>query len=134
MTLTLGHALEPSQVDTLALDNAARSPQIGAAAGLVQADTLALDRRGPMRPAALSPARSRLTGWTLGVIFRAADIGALAVIALAGSVIFSGGALTAASLAPFVVGAIILIWSLASLHAYDFAPRERLVGHLTRLA
>jgi Undecaprenyl-phosphate glucose phosphotransferase len=134
MTLTLGHALEPSQVDTLALDDAARSPQIGAAAGLVQADTLALDRRGPMRPAALSPARSRLTGWTLGVIFRAADIGALAVIALAGSVIFSGGALTAASLAPFVVGAIILIWSLASLHAYDFAPRERLVGHLTRLA
>jgi Undecaprenyl-phosphate glucose phosphotransferase len=135
MTLTLGHALEPSHADTLALEGAARSPQIGApAAGLAQSDKLALERRGPMRPAALSPARSRLTGWMLGAIFRAADVAALGLVAVAGSVVFSGGALTAASLAPFVVGALILIWSLASLRAYDFAPRERLAAHLTRLA
>jgi len=135
MTLTLGHALEPSQADTLALAGAARSPQIGAAAaGVAHSDTLSLDRRGPMRPMALSPARSRLTGWMLGAIFRAADVVALALIAVVGIASFSGAPFAAASFAPFVVGAIILIWSLASLHAYDFAPRESLAAHLTRLA
>jgi len=136
MTLILGHALEPSQVDTPARGVAGRAAQIGAAAAdpPPQAETLALDRRGPMRPAALSLARSRLTGWMLGAIFRAADVAALALIALAAAVTFSGGALTAAAFAPFVVGAIILLWSLTSLHAYDFAPRESLGGHLTRLA
>ena len=135
MTLTLGHALEPSQADTLTRGGAARSPQIGAVAeGLAQAETLVLERRGPMRPAALSPARSRLTGWTLGAIFRAADVAALALIALAGAVAFSGGSLAPASFSPFIVGGVILFWSLASLHAYDFAARESLAGHLTRLA
>jgi Undecaprenyl-phosphate glucose phosphotransferase len=136
MTLILGHALEPSQLDTPMRSVAGRTAQIGAAAAETapQAGAASRDRRGPMRPAALSPARSRMTGWTLGAIFRGADAAALALIAVAGGFAFAGGALSPASFVPFVVGAIILIWSLAAVRAYDFAPRESLVAHLTRLA
>ncbi|HLY80997.1 MAG TPA: exopolysaccharide biosynthesis polyprenyl glycosylphosphotransferase [Caulobacteraceae bacterium] len=81
----------------------------------------------------MSPTRSRLTGWMLGAIFRIADAIGLGVLALAAAPL-SAGRLAPASLAPFIVGALALIWSLSALHAYAFAQREGLGGHLVKVA
>ncbi|MFI4935760.1 MAG: exopolysaccharide biosynthesis polyprenyl glycosylphosphotransferase [Caulobacterales bacterium] len=86
-----------------------------------------------MRPIALTPSRSRLTGWTLGMIFRIADGLALAGMALAAARIASGG-LGPSSVTPFVIGALALIWSLSTLHAYAFAKGEALRRHLIRVS
>ena len=86
-----------------------------------------------MRPTALTPTRSRLTGWMLGMIFRVADAGALGVIALAAAPLATGD-LAAASLIPFVIGGAALLWSLSTIHAYAFYQREGLGRHLVRVA
>jgi Undecaprenyl-phosphate glucose phosphotransferase len=91
------------------------------------------DRRGPMRPAALTPTRSRLTGWMLGVIFRLADATGLAAIAVAAAPLAVGD-LETASLTPFLVGALVLLWSLSTMKAYAFARAEGLGRHLVRVA
>jgi Undecaprenyl-phosphate glucose phosphotransferase len=97
------------------------------------AEAAGAERRGPMRPAALTPTRSRLTGWMLGTIFRVADKAALGLIALSAASL-SAGPLAPATLAPFLVGAATLIWALSCLHAYSFAQRETLRRHMVRLA
>jgi Undecaprenyl-phosphate glucose phosphotransferase len=94
---------------------------------------VAAERRGPMRPTELTPTRSRLTGWMLGMTFRVADGALLCLIGL-GAAPLSVGKLTPASLAPFLVGAAALIWALSSLHAYSFPQRESFGRHLIRLA
>ncbi|HZZ90460.1 MAG TPA: exopolysaccharide biosynthesis polyprenyl glycosylphosphotransferase [Caulobacteraceae bacterium] len=91
------------------------------------------DRRGPMRPASLTPARSRLTGWMLGAIFRIGDAIALASISAAAAPM-AAGRLSPASLTPFVVGSLALLWALQAIHAYAFYQREGLGRHLVRVA
>ena len=135
MPLALGRAPETSQAETpelLALGDAALTGTLPFP-DLPPAERSRSDRRGPMRPAALSPTRSRLTGWMLGAIFRAADVAALAAIALAAAPLASG-AYSLAALTPFVVGALALIWSLSTIHAYGFAQREGLGRHLVKVA
>jgi Undecaprenyl-phosphate glucose phosphotransferase len=131
MTLALGPAAISSQPGTPA--PALSRNGVDAAGSAPRDETLTLDRRGPMRPAALTPMRSRLSGWTLGAIFRGADAVALALIGLAAATL-STGALRADALAPFAVGGLILLWSLPTLHAYDFTQHENLGRHLTRVA
>jgi len=135
MSPALGRTLEPSQVDTPERIVQPRAAQIepDALAGLPRAEQARSERRGPMRPVDLTPTRSRLTGWMLGVIFRAADAFALLAIALA-SAALATGELTAQSLAPFAVGALVMLWSLSTLRAYGFAQREDLGRHLVKVA
>ena len=135
MPLALGRAPETSQAETperLALGDAALTGTLPFP-DLPPAERSRSDRRGPMRPAALSPTRSRLTGWMLGAIFRAADVAALGAIALAAAPLASG-AYSPASLTPFVVGALALVWSLSTVHAYGFAHSEGLGRHLVKVA
>jgi Undecaprenyl-phosphate glucose phosphotransferase len=133
MSLTLARTADPSQVDTPAPDSGAGSTHSGAIQALPPAEAARSDRRGPMRPVTLSPTRSRLTGWMLGAIFRVADAVALGVIALAAAPL-AAGEMSSTSLAPFVVGALVLFWSLSTLHAYAFSQREGLGRHLVRVA
>jgi len=128
MPAALRYARNSSQVET---PNPGRRTPEGAV------EPFSRDRRGPMRPPALTPARKRLAGWTMGIIFRLADAAALAAIGLV-----AGGAAPRpwppapwppASLAPFAVGALIVAWSLWAAHAYDFSTREGLTRHLARV-
>jgi Undecaprenyl-phosphate glucose phosphotransferase len=135
MPLALGRHLEPSQADTPEWTLPPRPVQNepAVAARLPAAEVASSDRRGPMRPVSLTPTRSRLTGWMLGVIFRAADTAALAAIAVAAAWM-AAGELSSASLAPFAVGALIVLWSLSTLRAYALAQHEGLGRHLVRVA
>jgi polysaccharide biosynthesis protein PslA len=139
MPSALGRAREPSQAETPALRRAANAALpdtelvLDVVAFLPPAEQPRGDRRGPMRPNALSPTRSRLTGWMLGAIFRAADVAALGAVALAAAPL-AAGRLAPSSLTPFVVGALALIWSLSSVHAYSFSQREGLGRHLVKVA
>jgi len=134
MSLALGRRQQTSQVGT---------PAPAAPGELLLDETMRVtalppaerprERRGPMRPAALSPTRSRLTGWMLGAIFRIGDAGALATIAL-GAAPLAAGRIAPSSLTPFIVGAVALLWSLSTIHAYAFAQRESLGRHLVKVA
>jgi Undecaprenyl-phosphate glucose phosphotransferase len=132
MPFAAGRARETSQAETpaaaalpeLVLDETMRLPP---------AEQPRTDRRGPMRPTALTPTRSRLTGWMLGAIFRIADAASLGVIALAAAPL-AVGRLAPSSLTPFIVGAVALLWSLQAIHAYAFYQREGLGRHLVRVA
>jgi Undecaprenyl-phosphate glucose phosphotransferase len=89
-----------------------------------------------MRPATLTPTRSRLTGWMLGVIFRIADAAALSVVSVAAGLAAAHSTSQSGTLAtftPFVIGAVTLAWSLWVVGAYGFSPREPLTRHLTRV-
>ncbi|HEY1426589.1 MAG TPA: UDP-phosphate glucose phosphotransferase, partial [Caulobacteraceae bacterium] len=108
--------------------------QTGASvAALPPAETDRADRRGPMRPSALAPTRARLTGWTLGAIFRLGDAAALAAIAVIAAPL-TAGQLGPAALSPFIVGALLVLWSLSTLKGYGFMQREVLGRHLVRVA
>jgi Undecaprenyl-phosphate glucose phosphotransferase len=132
MPIAVGRVRETSQAETpedsawpeLVLDETMRLPP---------AEQAWTDRRGPMRPTALSPTRSRLTGWMLGAIFRIADATAMSGVALAAAPM-AAGRLAPSSLAPFIVGAVALLWSLQTIHAYAFYQREGLGRHLVRVA
>jgi len=134
MPIALGRVPESSQVETpaltplgeLVLDETMRVAALPAA-------EQPRDRRGPMRPMALSPTRSRLTGWMLGAIFRIGDAAALGAVALAAAPL-AAGRIVPSSLTPFVVGALALIWSLSTIHAYAFPQREGLGRHLVKVA
>src|ERR1700761_4324186 len=136
MSLIMGRAGELSQAGTPepfgAPAAADQTPQ-ASTVKLPPPEMARSDRRGPMRPLLLTPTRTRLTGWMLGVVFRLADAGALALIALAAAPLAAGGIGTA-SVTPFVVGALLLIWSLSALKAYAFARTEGLGRHLVRVA
>jgi polysaccharide biosynthesis protein PslA len=138
MPPALGRAREPSQAGTPALRTAsgatlADTELVLDIAVLPPAEQPRADRRGPMRPGALSPTRSRLTGWMLGAIFRAADVAALGGVALAAAPL-AAGRLAPSSLTPFIVGALALVWSLSTIHAYSFSQREGLGRHLVKVA
>ena len=132
MPVVVGRFRETSQAETpdasawpeLVLDETMRLPP---------AEQPRADRRGPMRPLALSPTRSRLTGWMLGAIFRIADAAALGAVALAAAPM-AAGRLAPSSLTPFIVGAVALLWALQTIHAYAFYQREGLGRHLVRVA
>ena len=127
MSLDISHAPQPSQAGTLV-----RREQPGVTLfgtdGPSPAAESQRDRRGPMRPAALTPSRSRLTGWMLGMIFRVADGAALVAVALAAAPLAGGG------LAPFLIGSLAVLWALSTIHGYAFAHGEGLGRHLVRIA
>ena len=84
--------------------------------------------RGPMRPGALTPVRSRVTGRMLGRSLRALDAVALVVAVAAAGAAHTGVAgllvCSLASAAAFLV--------LPTLGAYLYTPEERLVQALAR--
>jgi Undecaprenyl-phosphate glucose phosphotransferase len=134
MSIALGRSGQTSQVET---------PQASAPGELLLDETMRVralppaeqprDRRGPMRPAALTPTRSRLTGWMLGAIFRIGDAVALGSLAVAAAPL-AAGRLAPSSLTPFIVGSVALLWGLSTIHAYAFAQREALGQHLVKVA
>ena len=87
--------------------------------------------RGPLRPEALSPVRSRLTGAMVRQGFRALDAAALGV-ALVLSVAASHADL--AELWPCALGAMLAFAVLPSLGAYTYASEERIWQALARAA
>ena len=93
------------------------------------------ERRGPLRPDKLSPARTRFDGRTAERGFRVADgvlVGGLAAVAFGPA---QGTGLLNASLEaaiPLLVGALVLLWTLNGVGAYRFDARERLSTHLVR--
>jgi Undecaprenyl-phosphate glucose phosphotransferase len=89
------------------------------------------ERRGPLRPDRLTPARTRFDGRTAERAFRFADGGLIALLAIA----MAGANPLSAPLdavLPLAAGAIVLIWALKALGAYRFEAKERLSGHLVR--
>jgi Undecaprenyl-phosphate glucose phosphotransferase len=137
MSVAVRRRAEASQVDTAKSARAPATPQIepdaASVAALPPAEQSRTDRRGPMRPVVLTPTRSRLTGWMLGVIFRVFDAVALTMIGFVAAAIATGG-VTLAGVTPFMLGAVVLVWSLSTLKAYGFAQREDFGRHLVRVA
>lgn len=94
------------------------------------------DRRGPLRPEALTPVRSRFDGKLAQRAFRMAD-GAIVAVLTALLCAPDAAALMTASLgavAPILAAAAALIWSLEAVGAYRFDAHERMSGHLVRTA
>jgi Undecaprenyl-phosphate glucose phosphotransferase len=94
------------------------------------------DRRGPLRPDRLAPARTRFDGRTAERIFRIVDgvvVGALAAAAFAAVQNASVLGLPLVAALPTLAGALALVWALHGLGAYRFDARERLSGHLVRV-
>src|SRR5580698_3768801 len=126
MATLLRSVRETSQADTSAPAALAQaSSWESAIVGALPPAEQPRDRRGPMRPAALTPTRSRLTGWMLGAIFRIGDAVALGSLAVAAAPL-AAGRLAPSSLTPFIVGSVALLWGLSTIHAYAFAQREAL--------
>ncbi len=91
------------------------------------------DRRGELRPAVLSPARSRLSDWTIWVLFRLGDGAALVAVAVAASALQSHsfgpkGAITLG------LETAVLIWSLHAVGLYDLGARSYLWRRWLRVA
>ncbi len=96
-----------------------------------------MKRRGPFRPGRLVPIRSRLDGKGLSRLFRAVDAGGVVAVAvLTAHMATLGGFLSATvgAVAPFVLGALLLMWSLMTFQAYRFGHREGILGHLARVS
>ncbi len=93
------------------------------------------DRRGPMRPETLAPARSRMSGPVVEKSFRWMDAG-LAVAA--GAAVLTAAQtpdarIAALDLLPGVLGAITVLATLGPAGAYRFPRREALSRHLGRV-
>ena len=94
------------------------------------------DRRGPFRPKALVPSRSRLSGAMLARMFKALDVVLMTAVTLS---ILSDGSLRVlwnrpvSAIAPFILGGFLLSWTLKSSQAYAFPAREGLGGHLFKI-
>jgi len=95
------------------------------------------DRRGPLRPKALLPTRSRLSGVMIARLIGGVDV---VVIVAATLAVVSQGDLTkllAAPLGeilPLVVGCYMAFWTMRVGGAYDLGRREGLIEHLARVA
>jgi Undecaprenyl-phosphate glucose phosphotransferase len=101
------------------------------------APTEGRDRRGPLRPKILLPARSRLSGVMIARLIGGVDIGLIVAATLA--VVSRGDAATLLAaplreIIPLVVGCYIAFWTLRVGGAYDLGRREGLVEHLGRVA
>ncbi len=94
------------------------------------------ERRGPLRPEALAPVRTRFDGKLAQRAFRLADaviVGALTALLCAPD---AAALMTTqlGSVLPILAAATALIWSLEAVGAYRFDAHERLSGHLLRTA
>ncbi len=87
--------------------------------------------RGPLRPGALSPVRSRLTGEMVRRSFRAVDAAALLIV-LALSALDAPHAVIDAW--PCLVSGAVVFAILPTVGAYTFAPEERIWRMLARVA
>jgi len=101
------------------------------------APTESRDRRGPLRPKTLLPARSRLSGVMIARLIGGVDIGLIVAATLA--VVSRGDAATLLAaplreIIPLAVGCYIAFWTLRVGGAYDLGRREGLVEHLGRVA
>ncbi len=85
--------------------------------------------RGPLRPEALSPVRSRLTGAMVRQGFQALDAAALGVALVLSVAVSRAGA---AELWPCFAGAAAAFLILPSVGAYTHAPQERVWQALAR--
>jgi len=95
------------------------------------------DRRGPLRPGKLTPVRNRIQGQLIGRLFRIVDAGSLAAMALAGAHLSTRQDWLNASLievAPYAVGALLMVWLLSAVGLYRFPGHGRLWTRLVRLA
>src|SRR5689334_5456207 len=109
MATKAARAREVSQAETPAPFGAPCPPQADPdIAALPPAETDPAERRGPMRPGALSPTRARLSGWMLTAIFQLADVAALGLIALVAAPLAAGD-LAPAALSPFIAGALVVL-------------------------
>ncbi|MEI9965926.1 MAG: exopolysaccharide biosynthesis polyprenyl glycosylphosphotransferase [Caulobacteraceae bacterium] len=95
----------------------------------------ARERRGPLRPERLLSPRARLNGLGPARAFRIADgciVGALATLFCAAAQ--PGGLLAApvGAVLPYLIGAVLVIWSLDAAGAYRFGAHEPLSAHLLR--
>lgn len=95
------------------------------------------DRRGPFRPGRLASARRRLDGPTLKGLFQALDFALLVLLTL--TIVVQASPQGAAArpfawLLAFVLGPIVLLWSLRALQTYDFGQREQREVHLAKTA
>jgi len=95
------------------------------------------DRRGPFRPARLTPVRSRLEMRQITRLYSTVDLGAAFVLAALVAHFETAGGMIAATvgqIAPLAIGAALLVWGLRALAVYGFALRESLPRHLMRVA
>ncbi len=120
------------------VDSAAETPTAFVAGeALPTAELPNGDRRGRLRPGRLVSLRSRLDGRAVARSFRAVDGAVVAASVLGAAQLTSTGGLMAASvgaIAPYLLGAVLLVWSLGVLRGYDLPPREGLTRHLVRVA
>ena len=86
------------------------------------------DRRGPMRPARLSPTRRRLQGEIYARAFQAADGLLLALLSLAAFLTFGGQA------GVYAAPALAVLLALSLSGRYAFGSREGLAYHLAATA
>ena len=116
---------------------AARTSPVFGQSAPAPADGIPLDpgsarmARGPLRPDALSPVRSRLTGAMVRQSFRVLDAAALGV-ALVLSVVLSRAGI--GSLWPCAFGAVATFAILPTVGAYTYAPEERVWQAIARAA
>jgi Undecaprenyl-phosphate glucose phosphotransferase len=95
------------------------------------------DRRGPLRPKVLLPARSRLSGVMIARMIGGIDV--VVTVAATLAVVSQGAVSTLLAaplreLLPLILGCYIAFWTLRVGGAYDLGRREGLVEHLGRVA
>jgi len=116
---------------------AVRALRDGVQSGFNASDDDGKDRRGPFRPGRLTPVRTRLELRRVTRFYRLLDTGVVAALAMLVAHLRTPGGLpaaTVAGIAPLVLGAGLLVWSLSLLGVYGFAQREGLVRHMVRVA
>jgi len=89
----------------------------------------ATDRRGPLRPGQLTPARVRLQGRTVSLAFQAVDVAGCCAAAAAAYRVAGDHA----HWTMFVAGPLFLLAGLSLAKAYGFKRRETLAAHLGRV-
>jgi len=131
MTLTFAHPRlveEAMPVADAPMEALARADRLGP-------EVDPRDRRGPMRPETLAPARTRMSGPVVEKSFRLLD-GALMLATAAGVLAFADPRAFEAplsDLAPVLLGLAAVLLSLPPAGAYRFTRREGLSRHLGRL-
>jgi Undecaprenyl-phosphate glucose phosphotransferase len=94
------------------------------------------ERRGPLRPVALSPTRLRINGAVLQAVFQAVDAALVTALALLVLTRAPGGSLLQRPLgeaAPLVLGALTALWGLRAGSTYRFTAREAVAVQLGKL-
>ena len=100
------------------------------------ADAPVAHRRGPFRPARLTPVRERLSGPMLARRFRLIDFAVVWAAVLIGAALAAEGRLLDqpfGRIAPLLAAAPVMLASLGALRAYALGPRETLKRHLSRI-